>query len=323
LIDKDPAIELLDGLTVINHRLSIFKGFIECARKDEEGNFWLRAEMQGFTNTLRYRHRKPLVNLPGVKADYGEEIRGCLIAPEDQWLVGSDMVSLESTTRNHYIQPLDPAYVHEMDVPGFDPHMRLLVVANKITEEDYEFYVECKQDPENINDMARFQTLDNMRKGAKVVSYSAMYGVGAAKLARSSDMSEKEAKALLDAFWEMNWAIKKVAETSYVKELKDGSMWVKNPVSGFYYSLRNDRDRWSTINQSTGVYCFDTWCYHARKLGVGITASFHDEVVIATDDPDGVGEKLQKAIQQTNDKLQLNVPLGIDVQRGKNYADVH
>jgi DNA polymerase I-like protein with 3'-5' exonuclease and polymerase domains len=165
--------------------------------------------------------------------------------------------------------------------------------------------------------------LKAIRKKAKVVTYSAMYGIGEEKLARSIESTKAEAKALLEAFWEMNWAVKKVAETSYVKELKDGSRWIKNPVSGFYYSLRSDKDRWSTINQGTGVYCFDTWCYHARKLGVGITASFHDEVVIATDDPDGVQEKLQKAIQQTNDKLQLNVPLGIDVQRGKNYADVH
>jgi hypothetical protein len=147
LIDKDPAIELLDGLTVISHRLGIFKGFIECAvpvTKDGVTTYWLKAEIQGLTNTLRFKHRKPLVNLPGVKAAYGEEVRGCLIAPGDDWLVGSDMVSLESTTRNHYIQPLDPAYVHEMDVPGFDPHMRLLVIAGKITEDDYEFYTTYK-----------------------------------------------------------------------------------------------------------------------------------------------------------------------------------
>ena len=40
--------------------------------------------------------------------------------------------------------------------------------------------------------------------------------------------------------------------------------------------------------------------------------------------PDGdLKNKLQKAIEMTNEKLQLNVPLGIDVQVGKTYADVH
>ena len=56
---------------------------------------------------------------------------------------------------------------------------------------------------------------------------------------------------------------------------------------------------------------------------VPLVASFHDEVVVVSDDPDSIQEKLQKAIEMTNEKLQLNVPLGIDVQVGKAYADVH
>jgi hypothetical protein len=140
LINKDPAIELLDGLTVINHRLAIFKGFIESAVRKDDGTYWLKAGMQGLTNTLRLRHRKPLVNLPGVDAKYGDEVRGCLIAPEGQWLVGSDMVSLEATTRNHYIKPLDPVYVDEMSQEGYDPHLKIAVVADMITDDEYEFY---------------------------------------------------------------------------------------------------------------------------------------------------------------------------------------
>jgi hypothetical protein len=315
LIHADPAIELLDGLTVINHRLSIFKGFIECAvpvTSNGVTTYWLKAEIQGLTNTLRFKHRKPLVNLPGVDSPYGDEIRGCLIAPEGQWLVGSDKVSLESTTKRHYMHPHDPAYVEEMSKEGFDEHLDLAKFAGAITEEDEQLYNEGKK-PE----------VKAIRKAYKATNYSAIYGVGPPKLARSLDIKEKEAKALLNAYWERNWSVKKVSEEQYIKTLKDGSMWLKNPVSGFYYSLRYEKDIFSTLNQSTGVYCFDTWVMFARKLGVEVIGQFHDEVVIATDDPDGVQEKLQKAIQQTNDKLQLNVPLGIDVQRGKNYADVH
>jgi hypothetical protein len=312
LIDKDPAIELLDGLTVINHRLSIFKGFIECAVPDDNGNYWLKAEIQGLTNTLRFKHRKPLVNLPGVDSPYGDEIRGCLIAPEGQWLVGSDMTSLEDNCKRHFMQPLDPDYVEEMCQEGFDPHLDLAKFAGAVTQEDIDLYNEGKK-PE----------LKAVRKVYKQSNYGCVYGIGAPKLARSLDIPEKQAKAVIEAYWQRNWAIKKASEGFYVKELKDGSMWMKNPVSGFYYSLRYEKDKWSTMAQSTGVYIFDNWVMFSRKLGVEVIGQFHDEVVIATDDPDGVGEKLQKAIQQTNDKLQLNVPLGIDVQRGKNYADVH
>jgi hypothetical protein len=96
--------------------------------------------MQGFTNTLRFKHKKPLTNLPGIDSPYGDEIRGCLIALDGQWLVGSDMVSLEATTRNHYIKPLDPVYVDEMSQEGYDPHLKIAVVAGMITDDEYEFY---------------------------------------------------------------------------------------------------------------------------------------------------------------------------------------
>ena len=170
---------------------------------------------------------------------------------------------------------------------------------------------------------ALYNHIKSVRKAYKVTNYSAIYGVGPPKLARSLGISEKEAKALLEAYWDRNWAVKKLAENQYVKTLKDGTMWLKNPVSGLYYSLRYEKDRFSTLNQGTGVFCFDTWCMFMRKLGVGIVASFHDEVVVVSDDPDSIQEKLQKAIEMTNGKLQLNVPLGIDVQVGKTYADVH
>jgi len=309
---KDTAIDLLDGLTVITHRMGIFKGFVECATQKPDGTFWLKAEVGGFTNTMRFKHRKPLVNLPGVDTQWGDEIRGCLIAPEGKWVVGSDMSSLESTTKRHYMMPHDPDYVEEMSKEGFDEHLDLAKFAGAITEEDERLYNEGKK-PE----------VKSVRKAYKVTNYSAIYGVGPPKLARTLDIPEKQAKALLEAYWERNWSVKKVAEEQYVKTLKDGSMWLKNPVSGFYYNLRYEKDRFSTLNQSTGVYCFDTWVMFSRKQGVKVIGQFHDEVIVVTDDPDGVEQKLQKAIEQTNEKLQLNVPLGIDVQKGDTYGAVH
>jgi hypothetical protein len=36
------------------------------------------------------------------------------------------------------------------------------------------------------------------------------------------------------------------------------TMWLYNPVSKFWYSAIY-KDIFSTLNQGTGVYCFDTW----------------------------------------------------------------
>lgn len=145
LKDKYPDVEILEGLTVIQHRLGIFKAFVGCA-VEKDGVYYLKAEIGGLTNTLRFKHQKPLVNLPGVDKPYGEEIRSCLIAPQGYEVMGSDLVSLEDTTKRHYMKPLDPDYVETMLGGGYDPHMMLLVVSGDITKEDYDFYVSYKDE---------------------------------------------------------------------------------------------------------------------------------------------------------------------------------
>jgi DNA polymerase I-like protein with 3'-5' exonuclease and polymerase domains len=174
-------------------------------------------------------------------------------------------------------------------------------------------------------DEERFKRLDAMRGPAKTVNYSSLYGVGAKKLAREAGLKVHEAEALLEAFWSLNWSIQKVAKDSYVKTLKDGSMWIKNPVSGFYYNLRNDRDRWSTLNQGTGVYIFDSWVMRMRRKGIHPQLQYHDEVLLSI--PKGkeeeVEELLKEAMKEVNDTLKLNVEIGVDVQFGGSYGDVH
>jgi len=138
------------------------------------------------------------------------------------------------------------------------------------------------------------------------------------------DIPTKDAKALLEAYWNRNWSVKKVAEDQEVKVV-GGHMWIKNPVSGFWHSLRSDKDRFSTLNQSTGVYCFDTWLFYVRSLGVKINFQFHDEeghYVVAGKEEENTA-LLQQAIYLANKKLNLNVPLGIDVKYGRNYAETH
>lgn len=52
---------------------------------------------------------------------------------------------------------------------------------------------------------------------------------------------------------------------------------------------------------------------------------YHDEVLFSI--PEGMEdtyrEKLESAIQTVNRKLKLNVPLGVSMLFGKDYAEVH
>ena len=304
---NDPAVSILDGLSVLTHRIGILKAFLEC-----EVDGYLEAGVAGMTNTMRFKHAKPLVNLPSVEKPYGAEIRGCLIAPEGYVLCGADMTSLEDTTKRHYMKPLDPNYVAEMSRDGFDPHLDLAKHAGIISQEDI--------DKHNSGE----KSLKDLRKNYKVVNYSATYGVGAAKLARETGMSKKEAQKLLDAFWSRNWSVQKVASTLRKRELF-GGMWVQNPVSKFWHSLRSEKDRFSTLNQSTGVYCFDVWVKKCRDKDVKTVGQFHDEIIALVKE----GKQIETAmnmnysIEEVNRQLRLNVDLGVDAQFGKTYADIH
>lgn len=309
LIPDNPAIAVLEGLTVIQHRISVFKGFLE---NEKDGK--LIAGAAGLTNTLRLKHRT-LVNLPGVGKAWGKEIRGCLIAPEGYNLCGSDMSSLEDTTKKHYMYPYDPEFVEEMSGEDFDPHLDLAKFAKVVTQQEIDDWV---------NKVEGAKNLKPIRSGYKVTNYSATYGVKPPKLSRTTGLPLKEAAKLLDSFWERNWSLVKIAEDATVKTL-GSEMWLYNPVSGFWYSLRYKKDIFSTLNQGTGVYCFDRWIMAFRSKRPQLTAQFHDEVILCI--KEGAEGKctqlLQGAIKQVNKELNLNVKLGIDIQYGKRYSDIH
>ena len=307
LIKDNPAVGVLDGLTVLQHRLGIINGFIEC---EEDG--YLRAEIDGLTNTLRFKHKKPLVNLPSVEKQYGKEIRSCLIATPGHLLCGADMTSLEDTTKRHYMMPYDPEYVKEMSVEGFDPHLDLAKHAKFVTQRQIDQHNRGEID------------LKPIRKNFKVVNYSATYGVGAEKLSRETGMPINKAKKLLDAYWERNWSVKQFAEDQKIRTIGE-EMWIQNPISKFWHSLRYEKDAFSTINQSTGSYCFDKWVSFYRSKRSNIIGQFHDESVnlIREGEEKEHTEILKWAVQKLNEQLKLNVELGIDVQYGNNYAEVH
>ena len=222
------------------------------------------------------------------------------------------MTSLEDTTKRHYMKPYDPKYVEEMSRDGFDPHLDLAKHAKVITQSDIDRYQRGEID------------LKALRKDFKVVNYSATYGVGAEKLARETGMSVEKARALLKAYWKRNWSVKAFSDSQKIRKIGE-EMWIQNPVSKFWHSLRYEKDAFSTINQSTGSDCFDKWVAFYRMKRSNSVGQFHDESinVVKRGDEDSHTNILYWAIKQLNKQLKLNVELGIDVQYGNTYADVH
>ena len=309
LVEKDPKIAVLDGLAILNHRIAILKGFSR--NVDSEG--YLKAEVDGLTNTLRFKHRT-IVNLPTITTKYGEYARSCLIAPEGMELCGSDMSGLEDRLKQHFIYPYDPEYVKEMNTEDFDPHLDLAEQAEAVSSSDAKAY--------KLGEKTNL--IKGIRQTYKQGNYACQYGAGIPRLALTIGCSRELAEKIHTTYWKRNWAIRQAASDTYAKACA-GTMWLYNPISRFWYSLRSEKDKFSTLVQGSAVYCFDTWVKYVRHNGPKICGQFHDEVVIPVRKglQQNLAAHLQKAIRRSNDELKLNRELSIDIQYGDNYAAIH
>ena len=307
---REPRLEVLDNVYVLAHRLGILEGFKAAERRGG----YLRAGVQGFTNTLRFKHAI-LVNLPKPDAKFGREIRECMIARDGHELCGADMSSLEDRTKQHYMWPYDPDYVKEMMKPGFDPHLDLALSAGKVTEEQVHAF-KTKQD---------VVTIYTTRGVFKNTNYACTYGAGAAKVAETAGVSQHEGKELHEAYWKRNWSLKEIPKKWKVRKMPDGKEWILNPVSGFWYWLKNPKDRFSTVNQSTGVFCFDVWIKQVVSIHPHLLGQFHDEITREIPIGQRAQEEglLNQALKETNEILELNRELGIGIAWGQCYADIH
>jgi len=333
LYQVEPKLKELDMFYVIKHRTGLLSGFL----RDVDENGFLQAEIAGLANTLRFKH-SVVVNLPKPtgKNDWrdGAHIRGCLIAPEGMVLCGSDMSSLEDRTKQHYMHYFDPEYVKAMNVPGFDPHLDLAEFGYEMTNgemgvmpSDVAWFKLWDNDAKHTTiEDERHTLIKKERSDFKTVNYGAVYGVGAPTMNRTTGIPIKQCAILLEAYWKKNWAVKEIEKACVIKTIGK-QMWLFNPVSKFWYSLRALKDRFSTLNQGTGVYAFDRWVKNCRDKGVKMCGQFHDEIIFPIKDKISckatTKQILERAIKKVNSELKLNRALDIDVQFGKSYAEIH
>lgn len=171
-----------------------------------------------------------------------------------------------------------------------------------------------------------FQEITEKRYLAKRTNFACVYGAGPPKISETTGMSLENAKTLHTAYWKMNKAVKQVS-ASVITKTVNGNMWLYNPVSTFWYPLRYEKDIFSGLNQSTGVYCFDRYLAEVRKRGVKISLQYHDEICSCFNRSEITEEQVKNIIQESintvNQSLKLNVPLGSSADFGTKYSEIH
>ena len=348
LSKKNPALEHLVGLGVLSHRKGCVQAFVDSAVFGE----YVEAGANGFTNTLRLKHRKPCVNLPSTRVLYGEEVRSCLIAREGKLLGGADLSSLENRIKFNLQLPYDRDYVLSQMSDDFDPHLEIAQEGGLLKEYEVWFYKIEKEgfersrypDSNKLDELlsksdsekkALIKHISEVRGKGKGTNYSCQYGAGAATVARTAGVSLTIGKALVKAYKKVNWSIEKIAASQKVKKTSFGDYQL-NPFNGIWYSLKTEKDRFSTLVQGTGAYVLDIWLKYQFNLrdadqygfsseGVKLLATFHDEQIVEFEDgfEKSVCTLMKDALAKVNKTFKLEIPFDCDVQFGKKYSDIH
>lgn len=318
LAKKVPEIMNYANYTTIKHRLDTTKGHLRDLYKGR----YLRASIGGFTSTLRVQHRE-LVNLPAVNKLYGDRIRGYLIAGKGNICLGSDLSSLEDRVKHHFMIPHDPDYVSTMMQEDFDPHILMALTAGLISKREFDDF---KKGIKSDNTKAG-------RRAGKTCNYASVYQAGAETIARGAGLDLKQGKHLHKSYWDLNWSVKAIADEQCVITCNKGLKWLINPINGFCYSLRKEKDRFSALAQGTGSFIFDMWIDEIldnmyKTFGVKrLTGSFHDEYITVFKDTKHNRKAMEdittNAIQTINSRYMLRRDMGCDVQFGDNYSEIH
>ena len=166
--------------------------------------------------------------------------------------------------------------------------------------------------------------VSKLRHNGKTAVYACQYGAGVGAIASGAGVTKQVAEALHKAYWNINWAVKAVKDEQKTKVV-NGMTWQLNPVNNFWYVLRSEKDKISTLIQGTGTYCFDMWLKEILTKDVKLLGQFHDEIIFEI--PKGyrvsVTKYLKDCVGKVNDTLKLNRDLDVDVDYGESYDKIH
>lgn len=345
LAEKKTELKELTGKSVIAHRLGVLKGFMDSIDEDNS----VIAGASGFTNTLRLKHKKPMVNLPAYNKPYSSSIRSCIKAREGKIFFGADLSGLETILKLNYQMPYDPEFVKEQQSDDFDAHLAIAVEAGLISQSESDFYkikekgfpVEKYKSTEELKKLlllcpdkmsTKLVELSGFRHIGKQANYSCQYNAGAKTVARASGISLKVASKVVKAYREKNWSINVIAENQTLKQVDIG-LWLENPINGMWYFIKNKKDVFSTLVQGSGSFILDLWlsfCFKLRKernVDFKLLATFHDEKIFELEDNEETKQAVKSisedALIMVNNLLKLEIPIQSSSDFGYRYSDIH
>ncbi|MCB9459305.1 MAG: DNA polymerase I [Anaerolineaceae bacterium] len=265
------------------------------------------------TSTGRFSSSNPnLQNIP-IRTELGREVRKAFIAPQGMHLLAVDYSQIELRVMAHMS---GDAGLKEAFQQGQDIHRATAAAVNGIEPEDVTY---------------------EQRSFAKRVNFGLMYGMGAFRLARDSDLTLAEAESFIKTYFERFPGVKKymdgversARDEGYVQTLLGRKRFFPNLAAGDR-GQRAQGELRAAINMPIQGTAADILKIAMLKLhdalqqrtdSARMILQVHDELVLEVED-----EQLDEVTRLVVDTMEaaypLDVPLVANASIGRNWLDM-
>ena len=269
---------------------------------------------QTIASTGRLSSTKPnLQNIP-IRTAISREIRKGFVSRDlDTYIFAADYSQVELRVMAHFSKENELIYCFKNDI---DVHTR---TASNI----------FKVDPDNVN--------FNQRRTAKVVNFSIMYGAGPFRLSQELDIPMKEAKKIIETYFDtypgiktfMDNTLSKAREMGYVETLLGRRRYADGLTSSNMNIIKAEER--ACINmpiQGTAAELIKIAMINVNnrikesKLNSKMILQIHDELLFEV--PKSELELLSELVKKEMESaIKLDIPLKVDCDYGKNWFEAH
>ena len=264
--------------------------------------------VQTGTATGRLSSKNPnLQNIP-TRSELGARIRGAFVAPEGKLLIGIDYSQIELRLLAHFSEDsvLVTAFNDDKDI-----HMQTAIVL--FGEEE----------------------AASKRSIAKTVNFGLLYGMGPKKLSDTLGITTKEAKSIIEKYFESFPTVKRYfasiversKEEGYVETLLKRRRYFDYASAVPMMKAAYERESVNTVFQGSAADLIKmsmnkiASVIKTRQLPVKMMLQIHDELIFEVDEVDAEAMATEfKEIMESIHKLRI--PLKTSVNIGKHWGEL-
>ena len=305
------AHEIIPSLLEYRAVYKLFSTYIEPLLKLSRENPNSRVHtsfIQTGTATGRLSSKNPnLQNIP-TRTKLGAKIREAFVAPKGKKLIGIDYSQIELRLLAHFSQDkvLVDAFIHDKDI-----HMQTAIAL--FGEEE----------------------AAAKRAVAKTVNFGLLYGMGPKKLSDTLGITTKEAKEIIEKYFESFTTVRAYfrsivddsKEFGYVETILGRRRYFDYENATPMFKAAYERESVNSLFQGTAADLIKLSMNNIHKiiederLNAKMLLQIHDELIFEVDEDEAevLGERFKGLME---DVITLNVPLKASMNIGNNWSEL-